>query len=406
MKATIRSLVVLAAIGSYACAVARADNWVIRQFASGWCYIQGSYDPLTEPQHYTFNTDTGELTLKVDGDWTVIYRSEQYGGDPVDIPFIQGSVTTNQPFTLNLTGKDLTKWLYLDTVSGSGTRVLEVQLDDGGAMLPASDIYADEFVLQNSTIPGSIQSGAVLRVKSVVDDTGSGLSIGGALAGTVHVFDDLSGTIAVGQDLSGLLEIDGDAASGSAINVTGALSGDLSIGGDLAGTLSAGSWLATNPLSNDIFIDGDIATGAVLSIPGDFGHWLKADDVNIDIDVPGNFVAGCMHFTGSVNGEIRIKGHLANQALQSYEISAAALDPDDGAITIDWDGYHSGDDWASGAQVLVGAQIYQSDNWWSVGSDAVYRATCLKGDVNNDNAVNNFDISPFVTIISDGYALV
>ncbi|MGD8453211.1 MAG: hypothetical protein PVJ57_15440, partial [Phycisphaerae bacterium] len=234
------------------CAPSYGD-YVIRQFDAGWCFIGRAGQSLEEPTHYRFDDQTGDLTLKVDGNWTVVYRSEESGGDPVDIPFVQGSVTTNQPFTLHLTGKDLTEWLYLDTVSGSGTRVLEVQLDDGGAMLPASDIYADEFVLQNSTIPGSIQSGAVLRVKSVVDDTGSGLSIGGALAGTVHVFDDLSGTIAVGQDLSGLLEIDGDAASGSAINVTGALSGDVSIGGDLAGTLSAGSWVAGS-LTNDIFI--------------------------------------------------------------------------------------------------------------------------------------------------------
>jgi hypothetical protein len=188
--------------------------------------------------------------------------------------------------------------------------------------------------------------------------------------------------------------------------VTGALSGDLSIGGDLAGTLSAGSWLASDATAKKVSIGGDIVAGAVLSIPGDFGHWLKADDVNIDIDVPGNFVAGCMDFDGTVYGEIRIKGYLANAPVHANEISAAALDPDDGAITIDWDGYHSGDDWASGAMITVGGQTYQSDNWWSVGSDAVYRVTCWKGDVNNDNTVDNFDISPFVTIVADGYALV
>ncbi|MGD8454306.1 MAG: hypothetical protein PVJ57_21040, partial [Phycisphaerae bacterium] len=235
---------------------AQSANWVIEQYSGGFCYIEGSYDPLTAPTHYQLDHVTGDLTLKVDGNWTVIYRSEESGGDPVDIPFIQGSVTTNQPFTLHLTGDDLTEWLYLDTVSGTGARVLQLNLS--GSIAMDGWVMAPDFTLTNSVVSGDAggeRPHSSITVATVANDatTGVGLNIGGSITKSVYVKQDLIGTINVGQNLSGLLDIDGDVLSGSAINVTGALSGDVSIGGDLAGTLSAGSWVAGS-LTNDIFI--------------------------------------------------------------------------------------------------------------------------------------------------------
>ena len=73
------------------------------------------------------------------------------------------------------------------------------------------------------------------------------------------------------------------------------------------------------------------------------------------------------------------------------EMSAAA------AITIDDDGSEAGAGWESGAQVEVGETVFNGNS----PSAHIWEIQPCRGDMNNDGALNNFDVDPFLLALSD-----
>ncbi len=114
---------------------------------------------------------------------------------------------------------------------------------------------------------------------------------------------------------------------------------------------------------------------------------------------------------GTASGQIRVYGSLGNDPGTAVEVQAFAMRPSS-AVAVDWDGFHDGHDWASGATVRVEhidpndpnspAAVYDHNT----PEARVYRITSCHGDMNNDGSVGFPDITPFVTAISDpaGYA--
>ena len=120
------ALVLLVMLCSGVCAF--ADNWALHSFSGGWCYIQSVYQ-IEEGVHYLFDHQYGDLTLMADDSWTVIYRSQSYGGQPVDIPTVDTSVLSGAgSFSLTLSGRNLTGYLWLPNVTVSGDKVLRLHL--------------------------------------------------------------------------------------------------------------------------------------------------------------------------------------------------------------------------------------------------------------------------------------
>ncbi len=400
--------------------VTRGNDWVVEQFAGGYCFIQGSYDPLIRGTHYEFEEDFGRLTVIAAGDWTIIYREEEYGGALVDIPYVEGDVAlgSGESFTLHIEGQDLTDDLVLNSVTGTGTKILEVEL--GGGVTSTGWIRAQQFTLQDSTIAGDVDGPTYQQAINVLSIGGdAGLSIGGALLHAVQVQEDVTGPVSVSGDMDGKLWIKGDCLApiciggnlDAELDIDGACSGDITVAGnvgghlrigtagtdDFSGVLSAGSLVADG---NKFFaIAGDVTDTACITVTGEFNHRMSAGDIAGDVDIQGSFTGGYIHAGGAVTAEIRIKGAFSGPD-DAYDISCASLGSQ-GAVAIDWDGYNAADDWNSGARVLVGSTIYAYDDWWTK-SGAVYRITCWKGDLNNDNLVNSFDIDPFVMVLT-GY---
>jgi hypothetical protein len=99
-----------------------------------------------------------------------------------------------------------------------------------------------------------------------------------------------------------------------------------------------------------------------------------------------------------LDGVIGIWGSLQNGP-QTDDIAVGSIGA--GAITIDWNGWNSGDDWASGALIKVGdtTYAYNDPNIINTNVTRLWHTTPCRGDVNNDGAVTFADIDPFVLAI-------
>ncbi|MBU0641455.1 MAG: hypothetical protein KKB50_21555 [Planctomycetes bacterium] len=247
--------------------------------------------------------------------------------------------------------------------------------------------------------------------------TGGHLEVGGSV-GDSHVEGSVSGTIEIGHALYGqlfvngmlnngaleigditgtgwLLLMAGSSANGTHINIARDLDGylesrtdlacDVTIGGDMNGMIEVGEYSAD--LLGCLDILGDL-TGT-LDING---------DVTGDIHVGGN-MAGSIDIAAYLNGEIQIDGSLlVNQAVD-FEIQTSLLLPSTAAITVDYDGWNESDVWQPGAKVRTSYKIFEGNS--PNEAENIWEITRCKGDMNNDEVVNGFDIDPFVTALGD-----
>ncbi|MBU0639353.1 MAG: hypothetical protein KKB50_10855 [Planctomycetes bacterium] len=112
--------------------------------------------------------------------------------------------------------------------------------------------------------------------------------------------------------------------------------------------------------------------------------------------------------TGYLNGKILIDESLIDGSGTGPEVEIAGSMYSNAAITVDYDGWDRWDDWQAGATIKVGATTY-TENSGAVNdlntSPNLWHVTECKADMNNDAAVNGFDIDWFVLAIQgpDGY---
>ncbi len=188
--------------------------------------------------------------------------------------------------------------------------------------------------------------------------TGTGISIAGTYAGTMTFPVHTSAPITIGDPNNG------GSLTGT-IRVNSSLTGSLAINQNLSGTVD----IAGSPTYGGGNASGPITVG------GDVG--------------------GSIHVAGQLTSGIFINGSLLNGP-SAYDIDVAGMG-DAGAVAIDYDGWHAGHDWATGAVVRVAGTSYTGNDTGA----RVYEITGCKGDLNNDGAVNWRDIDPLVAAMND-----
>ncbi len=125
-------------------------------------------------------------------------------------------------------------------------------------------------------------------------------------------------------------------------------------------------------------------------------------------------MAGTIRSSGDLTGEILVDGDMTGMILIDGELTDGAASSDieitgtmssASAVTVDYNGWDSGDDWESGAIITVDATNFSeasssvnaigtAPNFWHV-------TECI-GDCNNDGTLDSFDVEPFIDIISEG----
>lgn len=86
------------------------------------------------------------------------------------------------------------------------------------------------------------------------------------------------------------------------------------------------------------------------------------------------------------NGRIYIDGAL-NNAVEGPEITVTNATANDGAITIDYDGYEADDNWDPNAVISLASQSYTSNDL----SVNIFRTSKCRGDLNNDGVTDQDD---------------
>jgi hypothetical protein len=398
------------------CASACAAVEPISGGTGGYCVIARDGSPdVSQPDDYTFDGPTGLIRLKTVGSWDLVYQSTDTPGDPTAVPVnvrrIEQNVSGDGDLTVRANGANLAAPIYFPSTAFSGAKTIMLNLT--GSFLSGAGINAPDFTLTDCVIGGDVPAASNgITASTVTDTSGVGLQIGGEMADWINLgADNVGGSITIGV-LSGTLQTAHDCSS--AFNIP-QLPGKLIIGspaagGSFSGTMQGESWLASE-VPSCVNIRGDITSSASILLNGDWGQHLSAQNIAGLIEINGSSVrvsddplmGGMMNISGTLDNEIRIHGRFESVVNVVNEISITDVMGTGGAVTVDWNGYDAGDDWMSGAQVAVHASTYRSDNWWLYAPGShVYRTTCLKGDCNNDNAVNGYDIDPFVMILT-GY---
>ncbi len=212
--------------------------------------------------------------------------------------------------------------------------------------------------------------------------------------GELHVVDSLE-WLNYYCDLgeNAVVTVDGDLKVFAVTNLLGAVTvyGDLvsgfmcSGGGDLAGSVVIhGSPRPDSSIMLGGNVSGKLSIG---SLPGP------------TVGNPGT------RFTvlGDVTGEIRIDNELGSvieifggYGLNDSTLISVGTIAETGAIAVDWNGYDAGDEWVTGAEIVIedapgGAVTLTGNNpdW------QVYEVTECVADMNNDGIVNFNDVDGF-----------
>ncbi len=126
--------------------------------------------------------------------------------------------------------------------------------------------------------------------------------------------------------------------------------------------------------------------------PGTSGG-QRAIDLGGVVHVRGDF-SGKVQATGGLVGQVRIDGSLLD-GVAGDEVEIAGPRSGIGAVTVDYDGWHAGHNWASGAVVRIGGQAFTQNT----PAARVWETTCCRGDLDNDGSVNFFDIDPYLLVV-------
>ncbi|MBL8880739.1 MAG: hypothetical protein JNG88_16620 [Phycisphaerales bacterium] len=198
----------------------------------------------------------------------------------------------------------------------------------------------------------------------------------------------------VGSPFSGSATFESVALGGSIRARQGTFQGGFTVNGDMSGTISVGlsgfSPAATIDILGDVdglvrLFGGGQGTGhGTIHIAGD----VQRPDGQPSIEIQGTLGDG---------GRILIDGSLrsGDSGTNTPEITIGALSAGAG-LSVDFDGWNLGDDW-SDAEIVVGTNSYFANT----PSVHLWEIQPCRGDMNNDGAVNNFDIDPFVLALID-----
>ena len=150
-------------------------------------------------------------------------------------------------------------------------------------------------------------------------------------------------------------------------------------------------------LGNDIVTNDD----AIIEIQGDFIPDPNDPNTIPVISVGTDVHDGWIHILGDMKGQILvaedllagriyIDGTFFNSVTDTgqHEIVIGGAIGEQGAVTIDYDGYHAGDIWQAGAEVKIGMGDPIDQN---TPGERVYRTTACVGDLDNSDNVDSDD---------------
>ncbi|MGE0480340.1 MAG: hypothetical protein AB7Q17_07700 [Phycisphaerae bacterium] len=167
--------------------------------------------------------------------------------------------------------------------------------------------------------------------------------------------------------------IGGDFASGAEIHSNESITGTFSFGGDFAGSMIAN-------------LDGNSTS----SSSGQF---------NAHVTVVGGFTGSILAKTRSgAGGEIRNKIDIRADFSGSIVAESSSALSSPAWVRINSDAMLPGT-WESGGVVTVGGTTYSTPATYNAAR--VYWVSHLRGEMNGDRFVNNFDIDPFTQALAD-----
>ena len=258
--------------------------------------------------------------------------------------------------------------------------------------------------------------------------------VAGSVTGTVHVGGDLIGSIALaGLTATGTIQIDGDCGG---MNIQGPVPGSVTIAGDLTGgaTFGGGAFpftvvgsISVGNLSGSLGIATSLGQSGSIEVLQDlsgqitvasgllgplhvFGNCTSSGGITVGTDVKGSVtidedLAGSIDVGGELNdafldgGFIAVDGSFASTAAITIQEGFASTTE---FISCNNNGAAPGV-WEAGATVTLWAsnpgktQVFTGD----APGERVRAATSVKGDMNNDGAVNGGDIDLFFVALGD-----
>ncbi len=216
------------------------------------------------------------------------------------------------------------------------------------------------------------------------------LEIGVNLLGNVRVDGNLVGDLLVQGGLptpTASIDVEEDLGPDGTIQIASRVDGQISVGGDSDGTI----WLRNVSESAYIVVKG--------SVSGSIDFYPYAARLSGTLDIGGDLL-GSIRFwgppTGGIDGgRIHIRGSLRNNA-PGHEISAHYL-INNGAIAIDYNGWHEPDIWDPNATVRIGTNVYHEND----PNMHIWEIQPCKGDMNNNGVVDSEDPNWLAVAISD-----
>lgn len=358
---------------------------------------------LLEPanSHHSAIVGSGSAPSRISGDLTSnLTVQADSGGDGGTLALTidgdaYGSISANDVDTLTIGGSmfaDLRLWggLSAPGVVDVGESVFGDIIVQGNPLAGTIHVTGSAYFLIELLYVDLAVGGQIL-----IDENFSGqLLFADGLPGT----SDMYGDIHIGGDLiqdgAGVPSIvsDGGMYDGATIAIDGSMTTDpsnlvvtapqivIAERIDAGATVSVGVDLKTgievqSNMGGTILVGGDVNTGngrcASIKVDG-----TMTDAARIEIN--GSFWPNTStYFNGD---EIEVTGSLESQA----------------AIVVDYDGWHDGHAWVSGATVQVGSTEYTGNA--PAGPDHVWEITPCRGDVDGDGSVTLFDINGFVAV--------
>lgn len=415
-------------------------NGILPTSLSGQVSIQGN---LTGTIHAT-GAITADVTVSGAGPHTGSIASdssaEAYGGTI----YVGGSMSGNVTFGDGLSGSV--------TIDGAMSGNTTINGDLTGALAIGGDLSG--YLSIKKTLTGTVSiDGDVLDGANYIDirqrmngghfscrdlnlkaaSGGDWFVLGRDIADSAVKTIDNTGTIDVTGTLRGRIRVKGK--SSLTINVatldadldgtTGYLEGgiephfgfgpdsDITIGSFVRGRIAMQPQLypqiesETIPFNGAMHVAGVMGANAKISTENTKSTGgTKPIDIGAEITIDGDpsptnhtGLAGTIRTTGDLTGRVRINESLnaTGHVIVDGDINGSA------AVTVDYDGWQSADDWISGGDVKVNSTTYTR----TTPGKHIWEVTECRGDMNNDGSVNGYDIAPFVAALGDpnGYAI-
>ncbi len=337
--------------------------------------VNGNTQLTLESGSTTNVTENGDLTVKNGSTWQGDVNNN---GGTVTVDGLaskSGKYTQTGEANLNVKGEETNFELQDgDTITGGNIEVSEGgTVDVNGGSVSNSDINVSGGTLdvKSGTVSGSdidVNGGGTLNVEggtvsdSNIDVSGEGstLAVGGDSAGSIT-----GGTIDISDGADLAVENQGSISGNAQITADGG-----SIDVKEGGTIEGGNITAQNGGSLNVDDGGTIEDGHISVEGAAFdvkqGGTVSGGDITLgqgssfNVEEGGSVSGGDFHFSGKMEGDIKIQDDIAEAAGYNIEGGNNYLITGEGNLTVNGDGEHA-DNWNSDSTIQLGKSRESND---------------------------------------------